>query len=72
MTPRDQRYFGELAGAVASVLVFLTAYLICVIEFGWALTLALGWLPAAAAAILGAHAVRFFFDLLTSPRRSLQ
>jgi hypothetical protein len=49
---------------VVSILVFITVYAACVAEFGAVAALALGWLPAAIAAVAGAHAVRFLFRLV--------
>jgi len=71
MAPLGQRDAGETAGAVASMLIFIAVYAACVPAFGVALTLALGWLPAAVAAVLGAHAIRFAFRLLSAPRTSI-
>lgn len=70
MTPLGQRDVGEVVGAVASMLIFIAVYAACVPAFGVALTLALGWLPAALAAVLGAHAIRFVFHVLAGPRTS--
>jgi hypothetical protein len=52
---------GERVGAVASVVIFVAVYGACFPTLGVVLTLALGWLPAALAALLGAHAIRFLF-----------
>ncbi len=46
-------------GAAASVVIFVAVYAACISEFGVLAALALGWLPAAVAAVAGAHAVRF-------------
>lgn len=71
MTPLAQRDVGEIVGAVASMLIFIAVYAACVPAFGVALTLAVGWLPAAIAAVFGAHAIRFVFHLLAAPRTSI-
>ncbi|MFN3566193.1 MAG: hypothetical protein ACK4V1_09465 [Burkholderiaceae bacterium] len=71
MTPLEQRDVGETAGAVASMVIFIAVYAACVPAFGMALTLALGWLPAAVAAVVGAHAIRFVVHLLAAPRTSI-
>lgn len=54
----------EIAGAIASMFIFVAVYAACVPAFGVVLTLALGWLPAAVAAVAGAHGIRFLFQLL--------
>jgi hypothetical protein len=74
MLPLEQRDAGEVAGAVGFVLIFAAVYAACIPAFGVLLTLAVGWLPAAVAAVTGAHAIRFLFRALiparspTSPR----
>jgi hypothetical protein len=59
--PLGRHKAGERIGAVASVVIFIAVYAACFSTLGVVLTLALGWLPAALAALLGAHAVRFLF-----------
>lgn len=61
MIPLADADAGERLGAAASVLIFITVYAACIPTLGVLVTLALGWLPAALAAVLGAHAVRFLF-----------
>lgn len=75
MTPLNDADAGERLGAVASVLIFLAVYAACIPTLGVFMTLALGWLPAALAAVLGAHAVRFLFRFAArtgSPKRLIR
>jgi CHASE2 domain-containing sensor protein len=62
--PLGRRETGERIGAVASVVIFIAVYAACVSAFGVLAALALGWLPAAIAAVAGAHAVRFLCRFL--------
>lgn len=64
MFPVGRRETSERIGAVASIVIFIAVYAACVAEFGVLAALALGWLPAAIAAVAGAHAVRFLFRFL--------
>ncbi len=68
MIPPTDADAGERLGAAASVLIFIAVYVACIQTFGVLATLALGWLPAALAAVLGAHAVRFLFRCATRVR----
>jgi hypothetical protein len=58
MVPLARNETDERIGAIASVLIFVAVYAACFPALGVALTIAVGWLPAAVAAVLGAHAVR--------------
>lgn len=64
MIPLGKRDTGESVGAAASVIIFIAVYAACVSEFGVLAALAVGWLPAAIAAVAGAHAIRFLFRVL--------
>lgn len=50
---------GEKMGAIASIIAFFAVYAASFPILGVVLTLALAWLPAALAAWVAAHAVRF-------------
>lgn len=65
MIPIERDENGERLGAAASMVLFVTVYAACFSILGVVLTLALGWLPAALAALAGAHAVRFAYRVLT-------
>ena len=64
MIPLGPREAGERLGAAASGLIFIAVYAACVSAFGVLAALALGWLPAAVTAVVGAHTVRFLFRFL--------
>ncbi len=61
MIPLGERAAGERLAAAASVLIFIAVYAACFPALGVVLTLAIGWLPATFAAVLGAYAIRFVF-----------
>lgn len=68
MIPLGRNETGERLAAAASVLIFIAVYAACFPALGVVLTLTLGWLPAALAAVLGAHAIRFVFQTFAHAR----